>query len=212
MEQLPAHAPMTRFRHQPGFTLLEVVITASILAAISTLVGVLASAGMRMWGQNQAQVEAQEKARTALTRITRLVREAKPADNGSYTIAGASAQSLSFFADADNDSDSEQIRIFLQGTDLMIGTIEPSSSPVTYPAGNEVVQKLIGDVRNGTDPIFAFYDSSYTGTQAALTFPVTIQDIRLVHVTLVIDADLNNVPTPITLETKMAFRNLKDNL
>lgn len=203
---------MRRSSFPAGFTLLEVVITAGILALISTLVGVLASAGLRTWSFNQDQVEAQEKARTALTRITRLIREAKPADNGSYTIAAATAQSLTFFADADNDGDSEQLRIFLQGTDLMIGTIEPSGSPVTYPAGSEVVRKLIGDVRNGSDPIFAYHDENFTGSQAALAMPVTIQNIRLVHVALTIDADTTKPPTAITLETNMAFRNLKSNL
>lgn len=195
-----------------GFTLLEVVITAGILAVIGTLVGTLASTGLRSWSQNQAQVEVQEKARTALTRITLLVREAQPADNGSYTIAAAAAQSLTFYADSDNDGGNEQIRIFLQGTDLMLGRIVPTGSPVTYPAGNETLEILVRDVRNGAGSIFAYYDGNFTGSQAPLTFPVTIQNIRLVHVTLTIDNDTNAPPSAITLETNMAFRNLKDNL
>ncbi|MEK7570117.1 MAG: hypothetical protein AAB515_01585 [Patescibacteria group bacterium] len=195
-----------------GFTLLEVVITAGILAAIGTLVGTLASTGLRSWSQNQEQVEVQETARTALTRITRLVREAQPADNGSYTIAAAAAQSLTFYADSDNDGGNEQFRIFLQGTDLKLGTIKPTGAPVTYPAGSETVQTLVRNVRNGASAVFGYYDGNFTGSQAALTFPVNIQNIRLVHVTLTIDVDPNKVPSALTLETNMAFRNLKDNL
>lgn len=195
-----------------GFTLIEIIITSSILAAILTLVGTLASTGLRSWTQNRDQVEAQETARTALARVSKLIREAQPADNGSYTIAAASDQSLTFYADADNDGANEQVRIFLQGTQLKMGVIKPSGSPVTYPAGNETLQVLANNVRDGGNPIFTYFDGNFTGTEPALTSPIAIQNVRLVHVKMTVDVDTAKAPVALELETNMAFRNLKDNL
>ncbi|MEK7631795.1 MAG: prepilin-type N-terminal cleavage/methylation domain-containing protein [Patescibacteria group bacterium] len=195
-----------------GFTLLEVVITASILAAVATLAATLASTGFQNWDRNREQVESQESARTALTRISKLIREAQPADNGSYTIAAAAAQTITFYADADNDGGHEQVRLFLQGTQLKMGIIKPAGSPVSYPVGNETVQTLVSGIQNGGAPVFTYYDGNFTGTQAPLTLPITIQNVRLVHIALIIDADPTKIPTAITVETNMAFRNLKDNL
>lgn len=197
--------------HQ-GFTLIEIIITSSILAAILTLVGTLASTGLRSWAQNRDQVEAQETGRTAFARVSKLIREAQPADNGSYTIAAASDQSLTFYADADNDGANEQVRIFLQGTQLKMGVIKPTGSPVTYPAGNATLQVLANNIRDGGNPIFTYFDGNFTGTEPALTTPIAIQNVRLVHVKITVDADTTKAPNALILETNMAFRNLKDNL
>jgi prepilin-type N-terminal cleavage/methylation domain-containing protein len=199
-------------RHNSGFTLVEVIITATIFAIVMTLLGVFAASGVRAWNQNRDQVEAQETARTALARITKIVREAQPSNNGSYPIAVAAAQSLTFYANTDTDIDREQVHIFLQGTNLMLGTIQPVGEPASYPAGNEAVTTLATGIRNGASAIFQYFDTSYTGSEPALTFPVALQDVRLVHISLVIDADSNQLPLPVTLETSISFRNLKDNL
>ncbi len=199
--------------HRPsGFTLVEVIVTASIFAIVATMLGTFAAFGLRTWNQNREQVDAQEQARTALARITRLVREAQPSNNGSYPIAAAAAQSLTFYANADADADREQVRFFLQGSDLKLGFIQPVGQPASYPAGSEAVSTLVTGVRNGAAPIFQYFDTSYTGSEAALTFPVTLQDVRLVTVLLSIDADPSQTPAAIDLQTSVAFRNLKDNL
>jgi prepilin-type N-terminal cleavage/methylation domain-containing protein len=199
-------------RRLSGFTLVEVIVTATIFAIVMTLLGVFASSGVRAWNQNRQQVDAQETARTALARITKIMREAQPSNNGSYPIAAAAAQSFTFYANVDTDTDRERVRFFLQGTSLMLGTIQPVGEPASYPAGNEAVSTLATGIQNGAGAIFQYYDTSYTGSEASLAFPVNLQDVRLVHINLSIDADTSQPPTAITLETSIALRNLKDNL
>jgi prepilin-type N-terminal cleavage/methylation domain-containing protein len=195
-----------------GFTLIELLITASIIATIGTLLGVFATSGFRAWSQNREQVEAQENARVAMARMTKLIRRASTSENGAYAIATAAAQTLTFYANVDSDTSREQVRFFLQGTDLKIGITQPVGQPATYPAGNEVASVLVSGVRNGVSPIFLYYDTNYTGTQVALAQPVNIQDVRLVHITLSIDVDPTKAPTAIDLQTSVSFRNLKNNL
>jgi prepilin-type N-terminal cleavage/methylation domain-containing protein len=196
-----------------GFTLIELVITASIFAMVGTGLGVLAYTGFRSWDQNRAQVDAQENAREALTRVTKTVREAQPSNNGSYPIFDAEAQTLTIYADVDGDGNREQVRYFLSGTQLKQGTIKPvGTTPATYPAGNESVTVISNFIRNNADPIFTYFDKNFTGTQAALTQPVNLLNVRLVHINLMVDVDPSKPPTVITLETSVSFRNLKDNL
>lgn len=195
-----------------GFTLIELIITASILGLIGTLLGVFASSGFRSWDQNRDQVAAQENARAALARMTKIIREATASENGGYAIATAAAQTLTFYANVDSDTNREQVRFFLQATDLKIGITQPTGQPATYPAGNEVASVLVSGVRNGANPIFLYYDTNYTGSQAALGQPVNLPDVRLVHISLSIDADPTKPPTAIDLQTSASFRNLKNNL
>jgi hypothetical protein len=72
--------------------------------------------------------------------------------------------------------------------------------------------EMVHNITNGNSGIFSYYDSSYDGTTAALTTPVTISAIRLVKVSLVIDADPGKSPTAVTITTQTSIRNLKDNL
>ncbi len=197
---------------RPGFTLVEVIVTASIFAIVATLLGTFASFGLRSWNQNREQVDAQEQARSALARMTKLIREAQPSNNGSYPIASATAQSLTFYANADTDSDREQVRFFLDGSTFKLGTIQPVGEPASYPAGSEAVSVIATNVQNGVNPVFQYHDTSFTGSEPALTFPVTLQDVRLVSIVLTIDANLQEPPSAIDLQTSVAFRNLKDNL
>ncbi|MEK9201667.1 MAG: hypothetical protein AAB944_01715, partial [Patescibacteria group bacterium] len=111
-----------------------------------------------------------------------------------------------------NDGLQERVRYFLSGTDLRKGVIKPSGNPLQYNPASETFSTLARDVRNGGQNLFDYYDANYDGTTAALTQPVSVSVVRLVKVTVIIDADINRAPSPKTFMTQVSFRNLKDNL
>ena len=201
-----------RITNSSGFTLIEVLVTAGILAIVGTLLGVFTVSGLKEWDRSRSQVEAQESARAALARMTKIIREVKNSDNGSYPLAAATAQSLTVFANVDSDNDQEQIRFFLENSQMKIGIIEPTGSPATYPAGNEAISILASNIRNGANQIFSYYDKNYTSNEAALSIPVNLLNVRLVKINLSIDFNPNLPPLPIEMQTSVTFRNLKDNL
>ena len=79
-------------------------------------------------------------------------------------------------------------------------------------AGNEniiqVVQYIVPELSG-----FTYYNDDYDGesTLTALTGPVSPNLIRLIDITVATDKDINKVPPPVSISTKVSTRNLKDN-
>lgn len=59
-----------------SFTLIEMLIVIAILGIVITTVSQIFIQGQRMWGQDLALVELQQKARIALQRMSQDIREA----------------------------------------------------------------------------------------------------------------------------------------
>jgi prepilin-type N-terminal cleavage/methylation domain-containing protein len=195
-----------------GFSLVEILVVVAIAAAIFMAVfnfGV----GIFSFNSNaQNNLTAQSDARRVLKDIIKELRSASPGSLGSYPITLASTTAITFFADIDNDIYKEQIRYFLQGKELKKGVIKPVGSPLTYDPDNEQISTLIGDIDNGSTPIFEYFDSNYTGTSTPLAQPVQITKIRLIRATFKIEKDPNKSSGPIIVESQVFLRNLKDNL
>jgi prepilin-type N-terminal cleavage/methylation domain-containing protein len=197
---------------QSGFTILETLISVAILGAIVVALG---SFMFNVFDQNRflsASISSEQEGRIVLKTFATELRSASLSSNGSYPILSASSTAIIFYSDLNNDGQKEQVRYFMSGTTLKKGVIQPSvTAPPDY-AGAEVVTDMVHNITNAGAGIFSYYDSSYDGTSAALTFPVTISSIRLVKVNLVIDADPIKSPSAINITTQTSVRNLKDNL
>lgn len=192
-----------------GFTLAELIVSMTLLATIVTAVAVFTNNGFRLWRATRAQIEEQEKVRTAMQQITREIREMKLADNGAFPIESATQQSLIFFANVDADAATERIRIFYQSNQLQRGVIQPTGSPATYPSGSEVVTTITNAVYLVGD-LFAYYDQNYTGSEAALTFPIAVQNVHLVEVHFEVDSNPSEAPDATEIRTQITARNLKE--
>jgi len=61
---------------------------------------------------------------------------------------------------------------------------------------------------------FTYYGSEYNGesSSSALVQPVFPNLVRLVEITVAVDADPDQPPKEISMSTKVSVRNLKDNL
>jgi prepilin-type N-terminal cleavage/methylation domain-containing protein len=195
-----------------GFSLAEIIIVTAVAAAIFMAVFNFGDSIFSFNSNAQKSLSAQSDGRRILKNITKELRSASPSSVGSYPIMAAGTSSLTFFVNLDSDAYKEQVRYFLQGSELKKGTIKPSGSPLVYNPADEQVVTLIRDVYNGASPIFEYFDSSYTGTSTPLSLPVQITRIRLVRITVKIEKDINKSLGPIIIESQVFLRNLKDNL
>jgi hypothetical protein len=140
------------------------------------------------------------------------LRAARTSVAGAYAIDTAGTSTVVFYSDVNGDGNTEKVRYFLSSTTLKRGVITPSGSPLSY-TGSESISELVHGVRNtSSQPIFEYFDSSYTGTSSAMTQPVSIANIRLVKVNIIIDMNVSRSPVQQTVTTQAEIRNLKDNL
>jgi len=195
-----------------GITLIELLITMTIFLIIMIAVG---SFVKDIFSYNKIfnnSLTAYDDIRKILQPISSEVRSMSSSSIGSYPIELAQSNSLVFFADINNDGLKERIRYYLSGNILMKGIIVPSGNPLQYLSSSEISSAIIPNVNNGLVPIFNYYDNSYTGGSLPLAQPVNISKIRLIGINLIVDADLNNPPKPVSISTEVSLRNLKDNL
>ncbi len=194
-----------------GFTLMELLIS---IALFSMMLLMIASFTQNIFSYKRGfgnTLSVYDSSRTILQPIASEIRSATTSSLGSYPIDTATTTTFTFFTDTNDDGLKEKIRYFLSGTTLRKGVVSPSGSPLNYN-GAEVLTDVVYNVRNtGANPIFEYYDTNYSGSSSALTQPVDISTIRLVKITLLLDADLNNPPDAAIITTQISFRNLKDN-
>ncbi len=172
-----------------GIGLTEIVIVTAVFLAIFLAVINFGQSVFSFNSNAQKNLEAQSSGRKILKTMTKELRSASPASTGAYTIALSSSTTLTFFTNIDSDDYKEQVRYFLQGTELKKGVIKPSGSPLSYNPTNEVLTTLISDVRNGATPIFDYFDSTYTGTSTPLLQPVQVTKVRLIRITVKIEKE-----------------------
>ncbi len=195
-----------------GFTLVETLVALGIFLVIALLLANFGKSIFFLNGSLQSNLSAQTDAQRIVKAMVFELRSASPSSVGAYPIASVSTSSLTFYSDIDKTTYKEQVRYFLQGSNLIKGVTEPSGSPLTYNLANEKQQTLLHDVISTSTPIFDFYDSNFTGTSSPLSYPVNIPSIRLVKITVTIDRDPNRSPTSISVTSEVTLRNLKDNL
>lgn len=205
-----------------GFTLIEVVVSLSILVFIAEGVIIFQKNVISDSKVLQSSMIAQQQIRKTLQGFSSEVRSATLASGGAYPIESAGTSSVVFFANVDGDASIERIRYFYATssnattayTVLKKGMTKPTGT--TYDPANEKIGTVIFDVKNGTStPIFTYFDSTYNGTAsstAPLVQPVTIANIRLIKIFVAVDPNAGRSPVYQTYSTQSSIRNLKDNL
>lgn len=152
------------------------------------------------------QASAVASIQRGMDTVVRTIREASYASNGAYPIVSISQNQISFYANINRgDALIQQVRFFVQGSSLMQGVIEPAGDPPLY-TGTEVVSKLSDYVQNLSiaTTTFTYYDQN----GALVTDFTKIGAVRFVSINIVADVNTNNQPTPLTLRSSAALRNL----
>ena len=192
--------------------MVEMLVSLFILVLIGMAVSTFQRDVFYLSSISTATLSSAQDTSSIVRTMTKELRTMSIANNGSYPIASLGTSTITFYADADGDGLKEQIRYYLSGKQLKRGKIIPSGSTWTY-TGSESTSILINDIRNATNtPIFDYYDKNYTGTTSPMAYPVTITGVRLIKITVDVDADPNRSPLKKTYTSQVTLRNLKDNL
>ena len=135
----------------------------------------------------------------------------RPRLRASRRVAGTTT--FAFYSDINQNGTPDHVRYFYVSSSIYKGVIAPTGTPATYPTSSEVVADLIDGVVKpaSSTAIFTYYDSSYTGTQAALMQPVTVSSIRLVGIGFTVNTNASRTSAPQTFSTLVDIRNLKSN-
>lgn len=203
---------MNRLRTKRGMTLVELIISMAIVAAVMVVITVFQK-DIFTYNTNLSNIVlGQQEGKQAAKTMEKEIRMSALSETGAYPIAEASTSAITFFSDVNSDGTMDQVRYYLSSTTLKRDVIKPTGSPLTYIAGNASTSILVYNVVNASStPIFLYYDGTYAGTTTALTQPVNISVIRLVKITLVVDADSKRSPNPTTISEQVSVRSLKDN-
>lgn len=193
--------------------MLEAVVALGIFALIITSVSYLIIDGLRYNGIIWNQLQGQTDIRNVLQEVVNDVRRAEQSSTGAYSIESVGQNDLRFYANIDTDGYKEKVHFWLDGTNLKKGVTKPGGTPLTYNPANEQVVIIARDVTNiaSNQPLFKYYNESYTGSGDPLTQPVTATDVHVIRVYLEIEKDPGKSPVPVRGESVVQVRNLKTN-
>ncbi len=198
-----------------GLTLVEIIVTVGVFSIIAVAVTKFMRDTFYFQSIFTGGLTASDNARGILQPLSNEVRSMSPSSLGGYPIEQAVDNTFIFYADLDDDGYKERVRYQLSGTSLIKGVTKISNvgtAQVTYNTATETTTTVVRNIRNGSVPVFQYYDSSYDGTTGALVQPVSVTAIRLVKITFYIDVDTGRSPTQTVVTTQISLRNVKDNL
>ncbi len=198
---------------QRGFTLLEIVIVLGILTVLLVGITTFFKDTFSFNRNISDSLEITGSARRALKTMIAEIRVASPSSLGAYPLAQTATSSFIFYGNIDADAQKERVRYYRSSTTLMRGVVNPTVGTLAYDLNTEVVEQIARNVVNDkVTPIFSYYDSSYSGTQAPLSGAFDISVVRLVKINLVIDSTGTSTATSDIFTSQISMRNLKDNL
>ncbi len=178
-----------------------------VVVSIMTLIFILGSEfvvrGFKALTFGSEQDAAVQNARRVMDIITSEIRETSLSERGNYPISSASEQTLTLYSDIDKDGKAERVRYFIDDRKFKKSVTLPGVS--NDYTGPENIEEIARYINNNTAPLFFYYDINNATT-------TTINNIRMVKVSLLVNVTPNVVPNDYTIETNITLRNLKDGL
>ncbi len=198
-----------------GFSLIEVLVVVAIASAVVIVVGNFSNNITGLDTLVSGQLQSKSDVTQSLQIMTEAIQSAESSANGAYAIGSVGTSSFGFYTDINKNGTADYVTYFYSTSTIYQEVIAPTGTPATYPTSSGVITDLIDHVIIPTSTsLFSYYDSSYTGTQSPMTYPIAISNIRLVDVSF--EVQLNQTSTikksPIlTFSTLVDLRNLDSN-
>ena len=200
-----------------GFTAVELLIVISIMVIVFVATTLFGRDIFALSTIFRGSLDEQFEARKLVKDVVAEIRRIAPAQNGAYPLSNVSTSTMTFYVDLESDGVAERVRYYLDDTTLYKGVIVPSGNPLVYDEDDEEISSYVELVINpsaSSTPIFEYFGNTYTGasTSDPMTYPISIEDVRHVSVTFVLDKYSNRDPGPISVTSHGTIRNLRDDL
>lgn len=199
-------------RDRRGFSLIEIIIVVTLAVSIVLVVGNLNSNIGVLNGLVNQELQSRSTVDQTLQIMENTLRAAVPSASGAYPIVAAATSSVTFFSNDVTSSIADEIRYFFASSTLWSTVIAPTGTPATYPTSTGITTDLIDGVIVATStPLFSYYNSSYTGTQPAMTSTADVSPIRLIGISFSAINAADSSSKPESFSVIVEFRNLKSN-
>lgn len=196
-----------------GFTLIETVVSIGVFTIIAGGLIVLYANMFTTNSKLSILGASSDQGRKVMFQFMKEIRNAEYANTGAYPIASATSTEIIFYSNIDGGADIERVRYYLSNGKLYRGVVKPTGTPFSYNLGSETTAVVQSNVANGANPLFYYYDGSYTGSEAALTYPLNLNNVRIVTMDLRITNSAGQVGTNyFSLNASGVVRSLKSNL
>ena len=192
-----------------GATLIEIIIGASFVALI---VALLTYVGFSLTSFNinfMKSFEPQFELQYVVQNMIKEIRTMRQSSVGSYPISQAASSTFIFFSDIDADGVVERFKYFVSGNALKKGILVPTGNPLIYNEANEETFDILHNLKIGTSSVFNYYDANYSGSEAPLSFPINIPDVKLIKAQFTITKSDGTATTTSVIE--LTPRELRDN-
>lgn len=195
-----------------GFSIMELVIVVGIMAGVILVISQFGKDIFDFKLLFGESFQIQQELQSTLKTLTTELRSMAPSNTGSYPIEMAATGTLIFYADLDKDGLFERIHYFASGNIFRKGIIKPSGNPLTYASGSEIIADKVNNLVSSSS-IFSYFDANYKGNESPMTYPVNIQNVRLIKATLTANRDMDiKSPNSVTFSVQATIRNLRSNL
>lgn len=193
-----------------GVTIIELVIAMGISAVILGFIGLLENQLSQVASFVNQELQNQQGLSQVFDALVTEVRSMGPSSIGGYPIELASSTGITFFSDIDEDGVFERVRYYLTSSTLVKAVIEPTGSPLRYATSSETSRTLVSNVLSASSS-FVYFDSTYTGDESPLGFPVAVSAVRIVQVNIYADISPSTAPQPAFFTNTITARNLRSN-
>jgi prepilin-type N-terminal cleavage/methylation domain-containing protein len=205
---------MRLLKSNKGFSLIEVIIVIALASAIFFVVASLRGNVSNLENLISQKLQSRQDVDQTFQILVTEIRSAGPSSLGAYPIVSAGTSTFVFYSDYDQDGIFERLRYTLGTSTVERGIVEPTGNPLVYSTSSEVVTTAIENVivaATTSLDLFHFYDSNYTGSEAPMTSPISVADVRVVKIIVYADIAPGEAPKPVFFTNTVTIRNLRDN-
>lgn len=186
-----------------GFTLIETIVVAALTAFVMLAIGYVLQYFYKTNLYVLQQSQAVRSARLSVENTVANLREASYGADGAYPMAAAATSTVTFYA-AVGTTTVEKVRYYISGDTLYRGVTAPGGNPPTYAGQPEETTLVVDNIRNGTTPMFTYYDASGN----ALSEPVDVSKVASVRIEVLTDVNPLRAPDVYTLTGVATLRNV----